>query len=53
MPDETVTISKSEYDRLVKDSEFLECLQCCGVDNWEGYSEAWKMMDEEYAKSDA
>lgn len=43
----TVTILQSEYNRLVEDSEFLACLQGAGVDNWEGYSEAQDMMDEE------
>ena len=42
---ETVTISKEEYDSLVEDSLFLECLQGAGVDNWEGYDAAIEMMD--------
>lgn len=47
MSDETVTIKKSEYDRMRKDQMFLECLEACGVDNWsEGYSEARKMLKE-------
>ena len=25
---------------LIKDSYKLSCLEACGVDNWEGYSEA-------------
>jgi len=45
--EETVTIAKSEYERLVKDSEFLGALEACGVDNWGGYSDAWDLMDEE------
>ena len=24
--------------------EFLECLKSCGVDNWDGYSDAQEMM---------
>jgi hypothetical protein len=32
-----VIISKSEYDRLVRDSQTLEFLQALGVDNWSGY----------------
>ena len=43
---ETVTISKEEYDSLVEDSLFLECLQGAGVDNWEGYDAAIEMMNE-------
>lgn len=27
-----------------KDVRFLNCLRTCGVDNWEGYGEAQKMM---------
>lgn len=46
MIEETVTISKKEYDELVKNSQFLECLRGAGVDNWDGYSCAWEMMDE-------
>lgn len=29
-----------------EDVRFLECLRACGVDNWEGYGEARKMMRE-------
>lgn len=43
---ERVLISKAEYDILVDDSEFLSCLEACGVDNWSGYSDAIKMMEE-------
>lgn len=46
MMEETVTIPKSEYDQLIKDSNFLECLRGAGVDNWDGYSFAWEMMRE-------
>jgi len=44
--EETVTISKAEYERLLEDSEFLSCLEAAGVDNWEGYSYAHEMMNE-------
>ena len=47
MSEETVTISKSEYQRLKDDQEFLECLSAAGVDNWEGYTVAVQ----EYAES--
>ena len=42
MPGETVTITipKSEYDRLVENSNWLGCLESAGVDNWEGIDEA-------------
>lgn len=37
---ETVTISKAEYEELLDDSLFLNCLQNNGVDNWDWYGEA-------------
>lgn len=37
---EMVTIPKSEYDQLVRDSDWLGCLEAAGVDNWDGYSDA-------------
>lgn len=46
---ETVTISKKEYESLLKDSLFLECLQGAGVDNWSGYDYAIEIMDEREA----
>ena len=42
---ETITISKEEYDQLVKDSDFLNALQSVGVDNWEGYSDAFDFLE--------
>ena len=38
--DDTVTISAKEYDELILDQIFLNCLQNNGVDNWTWYSEA-------------
>jgi hypothetical protein len=43
-----VTISVKEYQQLQDDSNMLNCLEACGVDNWHGYSEARKMYNEEY-----
>lgn len=40
--EETVTISKKEYDDLVTDSLWLGDLENAGVDNWEGYEYAWE-----------
>lgn len=37
---DTVTISKKEYDSLVKDSRILGALRAGGVDNWDGYSDS-------------
>ncbi len=44
---EMVTITKKEYDELLKDSTFLAYLEGCGVDNWDGYDNAVQMMLEE------
>lgn len=44
--EETVTISKAEYEQLLKDADFLACLEACGVDNWGGYSDAYEMHEE-------
>lgn len=43
--EETITITKKEYDSLVEDSEFLNALQEAGVDNWEGYHIAQEIID--------
>lgn len=32
---------------LEKDSNFLQALRSCGVDNWDGYSDAISMLEEE------
>jgi len=32
---------------LQKDSAFMECLDACGVVDWEGYEEAYEMYLEE------
>lgn len=40
-------ITKKEYDLLVQRSNFLSCLEACGVDNWDGYGDAQEMMEEE------
>lgn len=37
MSDETVTITRKEYDQLLADSAELARLEAAGVDNWEGY----------------
>lgn len=37
--EETVTITKREYDRLVKDQRFLIRLEAAGVDNWVCYDD--------------
>ena len=46
MSEETITITKKEYDSLLEDQHMLLCLQCAGVDNWAGYDYAIEMMQE-------
>lgn len=45
---DVVTMSKSEYDDLMDDYLFLNCLRNAGVDNWDGYDfaiEAYSQYD--------
>lgn len=44
--EEMVTISVEEYNKLLERNEFLNCLEACGVDNWDGYSDANEMMEQ-------
>lgn len=37
---DTVTISREEYEDLLRDSAFLQALEDAGVDNWSGYDNA-------------
>ena len=45
---ENVVLSQEEYRSLMKDSQFLACLEQAGVNNWNGYSEAWTIYNENY-----
>lgn len=45
--DGVITISREEYDRLLKDSRFLDKLYAAGVDNWEGFSIACEETEED------
>ena len=45
--EETITIEKSEYLQLLKDSRWLECLNAAGVDNWQGIDVAQEMWRED------
>lgn len=40
---EMVTIPKEEYEKLKDDSELLMYLYNMGVDNWEGYQNAYDL----------
>lgn len=44
--EDTITISLETYERLLKDSIFLSCLEAAGVDNWGGYDMAYELMEE-------
>jgi cytochrome c556 len=35
---------REALEKVQEESEFLECLKACGVDNWDGYSDAQNMM---------
>lgn len=48
---DTVTMTRDAWndvsayiDKLEKDLEFLNALKACGVDNWDGYSDAAEMV---------
>ncbi len=41
----TVTITVEEYESLQKDSQWLNALNCAGVDNWEGCEEAMNILE--------
>lgn len=45
MSEDTVTISKEEYESLKEDSLWLSCLESAGVDNWSGYDYARELLD--------
>ena len=45
--EETVTITKKEYDQLKDDQLKLECLEGVGVDNWCGWDDAMSFYREQ------
>lgn len=40
MDEPAIVIPISEYNALIEDSLFLQCLRNHGVDNWDGYDYA-------------
>jgi hypothetical protein len=46
MKTETITISVKEYNQLIKNNEFLNCLIDVGVDNWPGFEEAQRLLED-------
>jgi hypothetical protein len=47
MNEETVTISKKEYESLLEDRKWLQALENAGVYNWQGYDYARELMNED------
>ena len=45
MEKEMVTITRKEYESLLKDSEVLGALEGAGVDNWQGYDYAMELLE--------
>lgn len=45
---ETVTITKSEYDSMMQDVKWMRCYEAAGVDNWEGIDHAIDIYNERY-----
>lgn len=44
--EETITISKAEYDKMQERIFWLDCLEQAGVDNWQGIGEAYIIQEE-------
>ncbi len=44
--EETVTITKKEYEELKEDSNIYNALRAAGVDNWIGWDDAMELLDE-------
>jgi hypothetical protein len=42
-----VLVPEKDFEELCNDSAFLWSLEAAGVDNWEGYDLARKIMEEE------
>jgi hypothetical protein len=47
MNEETVTISKKEYESLLEDRKWRIALENAGVDNWEGIDYARELLNED------
>jgi hypothetical protein len=44
---EEVTVTKKEYDQLIKDQRLLNLLEAYGVDSWGGWDQAIEALVEE------
>lgn len=45
--DAMVTISLDEYEELKNAAAKFWALEACGVDNWDGWSDAMEMLEED------
>lgn len=45
--DGNVKIPAELYEGLIQESRMLDALMAAGVDNWEGYSDAQELMEDE------
>jgi len=45
-------ISENELRKLIKDKIILSALEAAGVDNWQGYSEAFGLIADIYLDED-
>lgn len=43
----TIEVPLDEYHRLRQAANFLHYLEVCGVDSWDGYSQAQKLYDQQ------
>lgn len=43
--DDMVSITKKEYESILKDVKFMRALEAAGVDNWEGYNIAIDILE--------
>jgi hypothetical protein len=46
MKEKIYKLTESELRSLIEDSEFLDCLLNEGVDNWQGFKEAYHSFNE-------
>lgn len=50
--DDTITIPRSEYEEIKRNSYFLMCLESAGVDNWDGYEYAQRDYRKKYPEDE-
>jgi len=46
MSEDKIEITNAAYQSLLTSSEWLECLEDAGVDNWGGMETAYRLLDE-------